>query len=65
MKLPPQIDRSVSVSVAVVFRETTLTLSSGIVGGSPFSPGRTPTTDAEVEAQEETNGLTGSFANLC
>lgn len=42
MYLPPQMDRSVSVSVGVVFGLTLPTLSSGIEEGSPFRPGRTP-----------------------
>lgn len=36
------MDRSVSVSVGVVFGLTAPTLSSGIEEGSPFRPGRTP-----------------------
>lgn len=63
MKLRPQIDRSVSVSVGVIFGLTTPTLSSGIGEGSLFSPGRIPTT-TDVDAQEGTNALISSFADV-
>lgn len=64
MKLRPQIDRSVSVSVGVIFGLTTPTLSSGIGEGSLFSPDRIPTTDADVNAQEGTYALISRFADV-
>lgn len=54
------MDRSVSVSVGVVFELTKPTLSSGIEQGSPFRPGRIPTIDADADAQE-TNASISSF----
>lgn len=39
-----QMDRSVSVSVGVVFGLTLPPLSSGMEEGSPLRPGRTPGT---------------------
>lgn len=63
MKLPPQIDRSVSVSVAVVFGLTTPTLSSGIGEGSLFRPGRTPTNDTEASTKASTNFFSAQYQN--
>lgn len=58
------MDRSVSVSVGVVFELTKPTLSSGIEQGSPFRPGRIPTIDADADADvdaQETNASISSF----
>lgn len=55
------MDRSVSVSVGVVFELTKPTLSSGIEQGSPFRPGRIPTTGADVDAPEGTSESMGIF----
>lgn len=48
------MDRSVSVSVGVVFGLTLTPLSSGMTGESPLKPGLTPGKDTLVKQQRKT-----------